>query len=241
MEYRRINLMVPTYKRVKNGRLVKHFQSSLVFADNIDKICYTFLINDDDEESKEFFSSATIDCDHCVLINKNPGPPNLSKFYNQMYAETDFRDPGTLVSMVGDDMVWKTKGYDTRILEVMNESGGRALVYCDDDYTQHEKLCVNLFVSRTLISAMEKPFMCPLFAIDFIDSVWMEVGRKLGLLRYLDDVKLRHEHSGAAPRDQWDETFVRLRSGYSNSASNVKKLDGYVKECVVNLKKNLSL
>ena len=55
--------------------------------------------------------------------------------------------------MLGDDMVWQTKEFDRTILDEMNKTNGYKIIYCDDDYVQHENLCVNFFTTRKLVVA----------------------------------------------------------------------------------------
>jgi len=230
--YNRINIMIPTYRRIKCGRFLKFIRSAIAQADDLKNICVTILINEDDEESQEYFKNPVdITCDFQVLTT-NTFPPSLAKFFNQLYDQTKFSSPQTLVSMVGDDMVFTTKGYDTAILNKINEIDGVGMVYCDDDYCQHDNLCVNLFTTRKLISATGKPFMCELFPVDFIDTVWMNFARRMQLCNYLGDVKIKHEHSPNT------ETWQRLRNFYFEAAKNVHLLNGYVDEMCMNVIKS---
>jgi len=131
--------------------------------------------------------------------------------------------------MLGDDMVFITKGYDTRILSRMNEVEGVGLVYCDDDYKQHGDLCVNLFVTEKLVTATSKPFMCELYPVDFIDTLWDKVSKRLGIACYLPDVKIRHEHAGGSA------TYNRLRPHYQTSLAHLPQFDAYVDDVVRNI------
>jgi hypothetical protein len=230
--YNRINLFIPTFRRISCGRFIKCVRSAISQADDIKNICITVLINEDDDESQEYFKNPVdLTCDYQVL-HTNTFPPSLSKFFNQIYDQTKFNDPQTLASMIGDDMVFITKGYDTAILNKINEIDGVGMVYCDDDYCQHDNMCVNLFTTRKLISATGKPFMCELFPVDFIDSVWMNFSRRMGLFNYLGDVKIKHEHSPNTA------TWMRLRNFYFEAAKNVHLLNGYVDEMCNNVIKS---
>jgi hypothetical protein len=200
----------------------------MLTADTPEQVCFTFLINDDDQESHSFFKTQEIipaEFKYHALVT-NIYPPSLSKFYNTMYEKTNFQDPGTLVSMIGDDMVFKTKGWDTAVLNKANEMDGICGIYCDDDYAQHEKLCVNLFTSRKLIEASGKPFMCELFPVDFIDVMWMKFLTGIKRACYLKDVTIKHEHSAHT------QTWNRLRNFYHVSHANLPKLEPYLLEMI---------
>lgn len=232
MKYDKINLMLPTRGRVKSGKLPKFVQSAEATASAVGaSVVYTFLVDADDNETYFYLNNIGLGDRAHILVNPDTSAPHLGRFFNKLYDATRFNDPGTLVSMVGDDMVFVTPGWDTKVLEAMNASGGRSLVYCDDAYTQHEKLCVNMFVSRALVGATGRPFMCPEYAADFIDSIWMMMGSKLGVLRYLSEVVIRHEHSGSGTPDTYDETFKRLRGQYQ-SAPNERAIHNYVDSLV---------
>lgn len=185
MKYDRINLMVPTYKRVENGKLPRFIDSAIKNADDINNICFTFLLNYDDHETYSYFFYNKVPKGFkFVILYTRERTPHLGKFYNDIYKRSSLNKPGTVVSMVGDDMEFITKGYDTAILNAMNKHNGKVIVYCNDDFVQGEKLCVNLFTSQELVNATKYPFMCELFAAYFIDTVWMKVGQKLNLLHY---------------------------------------------------------
>jgi len=243
MYFDKINLFLPTRKRVKNGKLKKYLSSAIDTWYSKDNVVFTFLIDSDDDESKEYLEEFVAANDPSrerthIIINTDVEKPHLANFYNKMYEETKFKDPGTLVSMTGDDMVFATDGWDRKILDAANQTQGMGIIYCDDDYVQHENLCVNLFVTRALVEATGKPFMCPYYAADYIDTVWMNVGIGSSLLRYLGDVKIRHEHSGSLPADTYDETFIRLRGGWKEAQDHTAELGNYVHDIVQNLKKN---
>lgn len=129
-------------------------------------------------------------------------------------------------------MVFITPGWDKRILDKINEVNGVGMVYCDDDYVQHEKLCVNMFTTRKLVEATGRPFMCELFPVDFLDNIWQNLATGLGIAYYLGDVKIKHEHANQTP------TFQRLRQQYGESHRNVHLLDAYVAEMGMNVRKS---
>jgi hypothetical protein len=67
----------------------------------------------------------------------------------------------------------------------------------------------------------------------------MDVGRKAGLLRYLGNYKIKHEHNGNLPVEQRDETFTRLRAAYNTiSQQDIASVNVYVGEILSSLKVN---
>ena len=238
MRYNKINLMLPTYKRVSNGKLPRFINSVLKYKSNLNNICFTFLVNEFDEETLSFVNTFrknnNIYQSHTLIENSNT--PHLGKFYNQIYKETIFKEPGTVVSMVGDDMEFKTSGYDLAILNVINKHNGNVIVYCNDDYVQGKKLCVNLFTTRKLIESTKHPFMCELFAAYYIDTVWMKVGQKMNLLHYLNNVIIKHHHM-SSNKKLIDETAQRLQKVKIPFGKGYKEVDKYVNSIIKNLKR----
>jgi hypothetical protein len=237
--YNRINLMVPTYKRVKNGKLEKHLNSAIEMASDIKNICYTILVNSDDQETLDFFKSYQMKCDYQIVLTDNIGSPHLAKFFNQMYDETKFNNPEILVSMLGDDMIFSSANYDGHILSKMNEANGYGIVYGDDQYIQHDKMCVNMFTSRRLIDATGKSFMYEIYPVEIIDLIWTEIGKRLNILYYLDHVKIKHEHSTKIGQCEWDEASKRIHALHDQSYDKAYLMYQYVNECVENIRKNL--
>jgi len=239
MIYDTINIMLPTYKRVKNGRLQPFIESTLAMVSDPKNIIFTFLINDEDLESKEYlinYPNQDKFFDWEILYEQEP-TPNLAIFFNILFKKTRNKDPGTLVSMVGDDMRWMTKDFDLKILNAINYLNGEALVYCNDGYIQGPALCVNLFISRKLAdsASVDGYWMPNDFPVDYIDNVWMEFAKMNNLLCYLDDVMLKHEHS---TKVGFDDTYNRLRSNYYITAKNLGSLELYIDTMDRNYKKS---
>jgi hypothetical protein len=219
----RICLMVPTYKR--SDRLLPRFiDSALERAADPGRLRFSFCVNDADADTRAYLHArAWPDAQSWEIVTEDSRAPDLSRFFNLLYERTRFGDRGTLVSMLGDDMVFQTAGYDERILDAARRADGKAVIHCNDAYTAGDRICVNLFTSRALVSATAKPFMCPLFHADMIDLVWTYVGSLTQTLVYLSETVVRHDHSSALPESRWDETYRRLhplQRGYKNRESH---------------------
>lgn len=208
MNYERLCLMLPTYGRSKD-RLPRFIRSAYDNAESA--ICFCFCVNERDEDTQRYLRETAWpdDFEYDVIVEDSQ-QPDLAAYFNLMYERTRFNDDATLVSMLGDDMVFETAAYDQAILARANETEGRGVYWCDDAYIARDKLCVNLFVTRQLVRATRLPFMCPWYKADMIDVVWYETGRAAGLLQYIPEVVIRHEHSTALQKRSYDQTFRRL-------------------------------
>ena len=234
MHYDTILLMVPTYKR--HISLLRFIQSALRQADDPSRVRFCLCVNEKDQSTRDFVRMLYFPhVKQCEVILEDTDQPNLPLYFNKMYRETIFTD--AVVSMVGDDMEFATQGWDVAILSAINASEGKSIVYCDDDYIAHDKLCVNMFTTREVVEATRKPFMCERYHADMIDVVWMSVGLKTGLLRYLPEVKIKHLHQSARRTEDQDETYRRMipvRQA-ANSQDLKKYAEAYATVCAANL------
>ena len=218
MQYSKINLMIPTFKRV--DRLQNLILSACETASFPDGLRFSICVNVNDNETKRFLTQDLVDShiwcpklSNCGTdyILEHTKQPNLSYYWNLIFDTTKFHDENTLVSMIGDDMEFVTPGWDKAVLDAVNARDGAAVVYCDDDFIQHEKCCVNLFTTRKIVEATKKPFMCPKFHADMIDTIWTYAGAMSSTLQYLSDVKIRHNHNTMLAENLRDENHKRLK------------------------------
>lgn len=234
--YDKICVMCPTYGRAKT-KLPTFIKSLLETVNNPANVCLSFVVNDTDVDSAKTIEKMCTGNVEYEIIKEDTKECDLPSYFNLSYKTTKFNKPNICVSMFGDDMVFVTKKWDTTILEKINDIFGIGIVYGDDDHSQHENLCVYFVTTRTFVELTEKPFMCILFAVDYIDNVWMEVVRKLNCGIYLPNLHIRHDH---ATRDgKPDEVWLRMRKQYDLSHRCMIMIDDYTTEIAINVRKNL--
>lgn len=209
--YDRVCLMLPTYGRSKT-MLPVFVDSAIRTASSPGSVCFAFCVNAGDAATLDYLQTKDF-CGHDteVILESLPRP-DLSEYFNMLYDQTKTRgEPGTLVSMLGDDMVFETPGWDKDLLGAVNHYEGVGVFWFDDAYIAHERCCVNMFVSRKMVEATGRPFMAP-FAADMIDVVWTEVGRGTRSLHYFPNIVLRHNHNTKVAAGHWDSTYMRLKN-----------------------------
>jgi len=213
--YDKIWLMVPTYKRVE--WIQRFIDSAIIMSDDPEKIAFCFCTNVKDKKTVEGIKLSIYDendelkVGDILFVEEKSIQPNLSLYFNMMYDAVIEAERGKdcVVSMLGDDMVFETKGYDTRLLDEINKHEGIGVFWCDDGYIAHDKCCVNLFVTKKFVEATGQPFMCPWYKADMIDAIWWMVGKQTQTCRYLGDVVIKHLHNTSL--GGYDPTFQRLR------------------------------
>jgi ADP-heptose:LPS heptosyltransferase len=236
INYTKICIMCPTYGRAEK-QLPAFIRSLLACTDDYGSICLCFIVNKEDIESVITINKLCGAEVEFEIIYEETKECNLSHYFNLAYNKTTFNSPGTCVSMFGDDMVFVTQGWEEMVLEKINDLFGYGLVYGDDDYCQHEKLCVYFVTTRELVEITGKPFMCESFAIDFIDEIWMKFTNKMHCAAYLPNLHIRHEH---ASKVSPDKVWIRMRKQFGNAYSNSIHIDSYVDEMVDHAKQQLT-
>ena len=207
MTYDKICLMLPTYGRSHNY-LPVFIQSAVDTMSDSSRVHFAFLVNVNDSATKDFINAFDFKGCGWEMIEESLPTPHLARYFNMLYALTKTRDEaGTVVTMVGDDMEFKTKDWDYRILQLINNYDGVGIFWANDEYIAREKLCVNIFTTRKFVMATDRPFMCELFPGEMIDLVWYEVGRITKTLHFDPYTIIYHNHSGKKP----DLTCKRLQ------------------------------
>lgn len=203
MTYTKINLMCPSYKRLEMLR--KFIDSALATCADKGNLCWTFTINEKDNSYDDFQWPS-----NSLLLREDSNDPNLSYYFNQMYCKgVDWGD-NVLVSLLGDDMVFETQGWDTTILNKINEVNGVGIVHCEDGFCSHGACPVNMFTTRKFVEACGGEFMCSAFKRFWIDEIWGRLADMAKCNYFLPNVVIKHNHTSG--KNSHDETFRRLEN-----------------------------
>ena len=219
-----INLMLPSYKRP--DMLRRFVDSAFSTAKKPESLCFTFMTNDKDASYDNFKWPER----SCVL-RESSTEPNLSAYFNAMFADTAFSDPNIACSMLGDDMVFETQGWDVAVINQLNEADGVAVVHCEDGFCSHGAIPVNLFVARKFVEAMGVPFMCPYYKRYYMDEAYAHIADSIDANYFLFDVMIRHDHTSGKT---WDETYARLQD-LDGEFGDTKAMWLYVNQAVRNI------
>lgn len=187
----KIALLVPSRERLTNKRTL--IESVRDTAEDLGRVRLYLGTDTDDpcrEETyafKDEFPFVTI-----VDIMAQPSFPGLGYLWNVCAANSSEE----IISMIGDDMAFRTKGWDARILEQFSPSKCPAdnikMVHCND-LKRKEKLAVNLFIHRDYMKHTGY-FMREEFKINWIDLWLHQIYSSIGRRTYLPDVVIEHLH-----------------------------------------------
>jgi hypothetical protein len=139
----------------------------------------------------------------------------MVKTLNQVASWGADQSDVTMLGFVGDDHLFETDGWDTKVIEAMVPNG---IVYGDDGH-QHSNLPTAVFMDAGIVRKLG--WMAPpQFTHLWIDNVWKALGEKLGTLQYLPEMKITHLHPHAG-KAEWDATYAEAND------PEVETLDRY--------------
>lgn len=188
----KISLLVPT--RQRREQLSRFYVSAMNMADTPHEVEVVAYIDNDDDSYKGL---------KLPRLRFVVGPRViLSEMWNECWRNAE----GEYFMHCGDDLVFKSKGWDTEMTEAIDSFPGKiAFVWGDDfnDESQRNEFGTHGMVHKNWTNVVGY-FCPPYFASDYNDTFFNEVAEKLHVRRYLHQVKTEHMHYslGKAEIDQ---------------------------------------
>jgi hypothetical protein len=232
----KISILVPTRERM-NNRLTLLF-SILTTVNDINNVNVYYGVDKDDPTLEIIKKvSNAIPCLKVIEIENNGQFLGLGKLWN-ILVENSTEE---IISMIGDDMVFKTKDWDLKILEEFKNglADNIKAVHCNDD-CHGAKLAVNLFCHRKYADIMGG-FMREEFKINWVDQWLHQMFSAFNRLTYRGDIMIEHRH-WVLGKNVHDKTAERMATADVNKISDklwytlkderikdVEKLSAYLK------------
>ena len=147
-----------------------------------------------------------------VTVRSRMGLAHWTNALSALHEDTRWQ------ASIGDDMVPLTDGWDERLCEAAGTAG---MAYPDD--RRRADIPEAIVISTSLVRALGW-FCEPTLHHWYIDSVWADLGRAAGRLRFLPDVVVEHRHpnvpgSGARP----DATYSDAAAGFAADLAAYQK------------------
>lgn len=210
----KISILVPTRERM-NNRLTLLF-SILTTVNDINNVNVYYGVDKDDPTLETIKKVAkAIPSLKIVEIENNGEFLGLGKLWNILVDNSTEE----IISMIGDDMVFKTKDWDLKIIDEF-KSGPRdniKAVHCNDD-CHGAKLAVNLFCHRKYAEVMGG-FMREEFKINWVDQWLHQVFSAFDRLTYRGDIMIEHRH-WVLGKNVHDKTAERMATADVNKVSD---------------------
>jgi hypothetical protein len=211
----KIAILVPSRERM-NRRLTM-LMSILTTVKDINNVNIYFGVDDDDPTLPIITKVANaIPCVKIVNIHNEGKFIGLGKMWNECVAASNEE----IISMIGDDMVFKTPNWDEMLLtEFKNAPDDKILgIHCNDGY-HGEKLAVNFFCHREYANIMDGKFMREEFKINWVDQWLHQVFSSVGRLKYRGDIMIEHRH-WVLGKDKKDGVADRMAIADTNKISD---------------------
>lgn len=189
-----ISLLCPTRHRPDNvKRLV---ESVFATAGRPNDVELVFYVDDDDD---------TFPLTGSVKVVRGPQIV-LSQMWNECYGLA----AGDVLMHCGDDIVFRTPGWDLEVLRAIEAVPDRiVLVHCDDGSPWSSRLATHSFLTRTWVETVGH-FVPPIFSAEYNDTWLTEVADLVGRRRYLAHVVIEHMHWSFG-KAEIDGTYAELQ------------------------------
>jgi hypothetical protein len=234
----KIAILVPSRERM-NRRLTL-LTSIITSVSDINNVNIYFGVDKDDPTRDLIYKvSKAIPCVKIVDIDNNGQFIGLGKMWNICVNNCNEE----IISMIGDDMVFKTPNWDLEIIKEFTDDCPEdkiKAIHCNDD-CHGAKLAVNLFCHRKYADVLGQ-FMREEFKINWVDQWLHQVFNAFGRLKYRGDIMIEHRH-WVLGKDTKDRTADRMAIADVNKISDklwhdlvderikdVEKLSAYLKQ-----------
>lgn len=211
----KIAILVPSRERM-NRRLTL-LTSIITSVSDINNVNIYFGVDKDDPTRDLIYKvSKAIPFVKIIDIENDGKFIGLGKMWN-ICVESSTEE---IISMIGDDMVFKTLNWDLEVIKEFStdcpEDKIKA-IHCNDD-CHGAKLAVNLFCHRKYAEVMGR-FMREEFKINWVDQWLHQVFNAFGRLKYRGDIMIEHRH-WVLGKDTKDRTADRMAVADVNKISD---------------------
>lgn len=206
-----ISLLLPTRQRPHH--LIRLAQSVLDTADEPDEIELVTYIDEDDSS----YDRLPIQVQWTIVRGPRQidGKVNISVMWNMCWEQAK----GEYFMHCGDDIVFRSKGWDTKIKEAIDSHAGKIAFVWGNDATpesQRNVFGTHGFVHKNWTDIIGR-FVPPYFVSDYNDTWFNDVARMLNVAHYLPEVWTEHMHYSVGKAEIDQNTKDRLeRHGQDN-------------------------
>lgn len=194
-----ISLLLPTRQRPE--WLERLWNSALDTADKPEELELVVYI-DDDDKSYDKLKLKTTNVTFVFGPRLHDGEVNLSVKWNKCWEQAR----GDYFMHCGDDIVFRTRSWDTAIKEAIDARPGKiCFAWCNDtsDESQRNEFGTHGFIHRNWTDIIGR-FVPPYFVSDYNDTHFNDVARALNVCTYIHNQVTEHMHYslGKAPIDK---------------------------------------
>lgn len=192
-----ISILCPTRGRPHQVREL--IGTAGLTAARLDRLQFVFYVDGDDKARHEVQDLQRTD--PRVLVVTGPRIV-LSAMWNECYE----RAQADVLMQCGDDIRFRTSGWDQRVLRQFAAWPDRIVLIHGEDGIQGKRIATHGFIHRRWVQQVGY-FVPPRFASDYNDMWLTEVADELGRRVFLPDVLTEHMHP-VAGKGPWDRTHA---------------------------------
>lgn len=228
----KIALLCPTRERVKDVKRL--IESLLNTTSDLDNITLYLGVDSDDPTKAEIETYVDdVTCIEIITIPSTGSFIGLGKIWNLMVKEA----PEEILGMIGDDMVFETRDWDTTIIDEFKKRKDNVLmVHCNDGmrgagnpFPNHKPLAVNSFIHRLYYETFGR-YVREEWKHGYHDTWLHDVFEFVGRRVYTHDIKINHLHVSNPNSDAVvDEVTNRLNQAYVELSNPEKVYDNLIK------------
>lgn len=186
----KISLLVPSRERLNlKLTLISSIITTVTSIDNVELI---FGI-DEDDPTLDIVSKIVdaIPFVKMVVISNGGKFIGINRIWNILYPHAS----GDILGYIGDDMIFKTSGWDVEILKEFEDvpRDDIKLVHCYDGARNHDEICVNAFISKNYTDVLG--YMCrEEFLINWSDQWMYQTFKAFNRVKWRRDIHIQHNH-----------------------------------------------
>ncbi len=193
-----ISIIAPTRKRPQNvTRLVDNIVNTVSNVQNVELLVY---IDEDDEESIPALQYAA------ERVNTNAVQGN-KLIGSQMYNELGKLAQGDIFMFAADDIVFRTKNWDTIVEQEFAKYEDKILLVYGNDGFQNGRIATHGFIHRywvELVGYVLPPKLASAYTDEWVTDLAIRADRKC----YMPNLIVEHMHP-AAGKAPTDETYAK--------------------------------
>ena len=200
-----ISVLCPTRARSFN---VNRLLDSIAATAATDKVEVVFRTDEDSPLEANISSPRIIETRGPRIL--------LAQMWNEAYAVSR----GEIDMVCGDDIVFRTPGWDERVRAEFAVVPDRIALVYGNDLLQGQNLATHGFMHHTWVEALGY-VTPPYFSCNYVDTWLHEIAERIGRLRYMPDVITEHMHPGAG-KAAWDQSHQeRLARGQRDNVAQI--------------------
>ena len=113
-----------------------------------------------------------------------------------------------------DDNLFVTHGWDDIMLSVLEGMGGTGMLYPDDK--RRQDIPEIIMISTDIITELGW-FACPQLNHYYTDHVWSDLGRGAGLLRFVPETVVEHNHYSVSADTPYDGLYHEMEDKFGTA------------------------